>query len=96
MSRIPTPALESATGADIGSRDAESALVNRHAKRNPYSVLLRIVRELVCHAFIISLYLVLSVLSAFEPAREQHAGAVEPPAQAASRIPSAMAVRRIW
>ena len=58
MSRIPTLALESATG--IGSRNVESALVNRHAKRNPYSVLLRIVSQLICHAFIISLYLVLS------------------------------------
>src|SRR5271165_1903070 len=36
------------------------------------------------------------VLSAFEPARERHARAAEPPVQADSRIPSAMAVRRMW
>jgi AmiR/NasT family two-component response regulator len=36
-----------------------------------------------------------AALSAFEPAREQHSRAAEPPVQAACRIPSAMAVRRM-
>jgi hypothetical protein len=48
MSRIPIPVLESRTGADSVSRNAERA-------RNPYRVLLRIIGELVRGALIISL-----------------------------------------
>jgi hypothetical protein len=48
MSRIPIPVLESRTGADSGSRNAERA-------GNPYRVLLRIVGELVRGALIMSL-----------------------------------------
>lgn len=78
MSRIPTPALESATGADIDSSAAESALVNRHAKRSPSRVLLRIVSQLICHAFIISFYLVLSGGIAFAGPLTRHKLPMQP------------------
>ena len=53
MSSIPIPVLESRSGPDSASRDAECA-------RNPYRVLLRIAGKLVSGAFTINLFLALS------------------------------------